>query len=434
LEAPPHGYINGIRPALLPFGRHGDAPIRSNYEGFVMIRGLARAAVLIAMPLLSEPTLAASCHNGASFEQWLDGVKREALAQGISQAALTSALPAISFDPSIVRRDRGQGVFQQSFLQFSDRMVSANRLQVGARQLQTHAALFDRIERQFGVPGPVLTAFWGLETDFGSNIGKTPILRSLATLAYDCRRPDFFRGQLLDALRLIHRGDLKASEMLGDWAGEIGPMQFTPTYYLNHAVDFDADGRRDLRGATDALASTANLLMSHGWRRGEPWLQEVRVPANMPWDQADIEIKHPRSHWMRLGVTAAHGSLPMDDLQASLLLPMGRFGPAFLAYPNFQVYLKWNQAMVYAITAAYYATRLAGAPTVGRGRSDIVMLTTPQVQELQRLLVKVGYKGEPDGRLGLGTRQSVKAAQMKLGMPADSFPTVELLERLRTMR
>jgi hypothetical protein len=154
----------------------------------------------------------------------------------------------------------------------------------------------------------------------------------------------------------------------------------------------------------------------------------------MPWDQADIEIKHPRSHWMRLGVTAAHGALPSDDLQASLLLPMGRFGPAFLAYPNFQIYLKWNQAMVYAITAAYYATRLAGAPAVGRGRGDIAMLTTPQVQELQRLLVKLGYKGEADGRLGLGTRQSVKAAQTKLGMPADSFPTVELLERLRTMR
>lgn len=400
-----------------------------------MIAKFRRAAALMAAAtLLTGPALAASCHNGASFEQWLEGVKREALAQGISQATLASALPAMTFDPSIVRRDRGQGVFQQSFLQFSDRMVSANRLQVGARQLKTHAALFDRIEKQFGVPGPVLTAFWGLETDFGSNLGKLPVLRSLATLAYDCRRPAFFRGQLLDGLRLIQRGDLKASEMLGDWAGEIGPMQFTPTYYLNHAVDFDGDGRRDLRTTADALGSTANLLMSHGWRRGEPWLQEVKVPANLPWDQADIEIKHPVSHWKRLGVGAAHGSLPSDDLPASLLLPMGRFGPAFLAYPNFQVYLKWNQAMVYAITAAYYATRLAGAPAVSRGRGDIVMLTTPQVQELQRLLVKVGYKGEPDGRLGLGTRQAVKAAQMKLGLPADSFPTVDLIERLRTMR
>jgi lytic murein transglycosylase len=395
---------------------------------------LTRTAVLLAAALLSAPAFAVSCHDGASFEQWLEGLKREALAGGISQATIASALPGLTFDPSIVRRDRGQGVFQQSFLQFSDRMVSANRLQTGARQLKTHAALFDRIEKQFGVPGPVLTAFWGLETDFGSNLGKLPVMRSLATLAYDCRRPEFFRGQLLDGLRLIQRGDLKASEMLGDWAGEIGPMQFTPTYYLNHAVDFDGDGRRDLRTTADALGSTANLLMSHGWRRGEPWLQEVRVPQNLPWDQADIGIQHPRSHWVRLGVAAAHGPLPSDDLAASLLLPMGRSGPAFLAYPNFQVYLKWNQAMVYAITAAYYATRLAGAPAISRGRGDIVMLTTPQVQELQRLLVKVGYKGEPDGRLGLGTRQSVKAAQLKLGMPADSFPTTELIDRLRAMR
>jgi lytic murein transglycosylase len=391
-------------------------------------------AALIATSLLSGPASAASCHNGASFEQWLEGVKREALAQGISQATLASALPTMTFDPSIVRRDRGQGVFQQSFLQFSDRMVSANRLQVGARQLKTHAALFERIEKQFGVPGPVLTAFWGLETDFGSNLGKLPVLRSLATLAYDCRRPDFFRGQLLDGLRLIQRGDLKAGEMLGDWAGEIGPMQFTPTYYLNHAVDFDGDGRRDLRTMTDALGSTANLLMNYGWRRGEPWLQEVKVPANLPWDQADIEIQHPVAHWKRLGVTAAHGALPREELQASLLLPMGRLGPAFLAYPNFLVYLKWNQAMVYAMTAAYYATRLAGAPQVSRPSQEVVMLTTPQVQELQRLLVKVGYKEAADGRLGLRTRQSIKAAQLKLGLPADSFPTVDLIERLRTMR
>src|SRR4051812_19853080 len=184
---------------------------------------LTRATALLLAAFLSGPALAAACHNGASFEQWLEALKRDASAQGISQATIASALPAMTFDASIVRRDRGQGVFQQSFLQFSDRMVSANRLQVGARQLKTQAALFDRIEKQFGVPGPVLTAFWGLETDFGSNIGKTPILRSLATLAYDCRRPAFFRGQLLDALRLIQRGDLKAGEMLGDWAGEIGP-------------------------------------------------------------------------------------------------------------------------------------------------------------------------------------------------------------------
>jgi hypothetical protein len=212
-------------------------------------------------------------------------------------------------------------------------------------------------------------------------------------------------------------------------------MQFTPSDYFKYSVDFDGNGRRDLRTVQDALASSANMLASAGWKRGEPWLQEVRVPANMPWDQADVRIQHPRSQWVSWGVRSAHGvALPADGLQASLMLPMGRQGPAFLAYPNFQGYLKWNQAMVYAITAAYYATRLAGAPPVSRTGANIVMLTTPQLAELQRLLMKVGYKGTADGKLGLETRASVKAAQQRLGMPPDSFPTADLIERLRTMR
>jgi lytic murein transglycosylase len=369
------------------------------------------------------------------FERWLEGIKRDALAQGVSQATLAAALPNMVFDPTIIRRDRGQGVFQQSFLQFSDRMVSTNRMQNGARALKTHAALFQRIDQQFGVPGPVLAAFWGLETDFGTNVGKMSILRSVTTLAFDCRRPEFFRPQIIDALRVLQRGDLQIHEMMGDWAGEVGPMQFTPSDYFKYGIDFDGDGRRDLRTVPDALASSANMLASAGWQRGEPWLQEVRVPAQMPWDQAEIRIQHPRSQWVSWGVRAAHGpALPADGLQASLLIPMGRHGPGFLAYPNFQGYLKWNQAMVYAITAAYYATRLAGAPPVSRTGAHIVMLTTPQITELQRLLAKVGYKGTADGKLGVETRASVKAAQQRLGMPPDSFPTPDLIERLRAMR
>jgi lytic murein transglycosylase len=388
-----------------------------------------------AAPKQATPADAKQCPSAIGFERWLEGVKRDAMAQGVSQATLAAAAPHLVFDQTIIRRDRGQGVFQQSFLQFSDRMVSTNRMQNGSRALKTHAALFQRIEEKFGVPGPVLAAFWGLETDFGTNVGKMSVLRSVTTLAFDCRRPEFFRPQVIDALRVLQRGDLTVDEMMGDWAGEVGPMQFTPSDYFKYGVDFDGNGRRDLRTVPDALASSANMLMSAGWKRGEPWLQEVRVPANMPWDQADIRIQHPRSQWVQWGVRSAHGAaLPADELQASLMLPMGRHGPAFLAYPNFQGYLKWNQAMVYAVTAAYYATRLAGAPPVSRTGANIVMLTTPQLAELQRLLVKVGYKGTADGRLGLETRASVKVAQQRLGMPPDSFPTADLIERLRTMR
>jgi lytic murein transglycosylase len=379
----------------------------------------------------------ANCQGGMSFERWLEAVKQEALAQGISRATLTSALPQMTYDAAIVRRDHGQGVFQQSFLQFSDRMVSRDRLTRGPQMMQKHGALFGRVEKEYGVPPAVITAFWGLESDFGSNNGNFSVLRAVTTLAYDCRRPDWFRSQMFDALRIIERGDLTAAEMVGDWAGELGPLQFTPSDYYKYAVDFDGDGKRDLvRSIPDLLASGANFLVGLGWQRGEPWLQEVRVPDALPWEEADLAITHPRSQWVEWGVRAAHGAaLPTDAVPASLLLPMGRHGPAFLAYGNFKAFLGWNSAMVYSTTAAYMATRLTGAPPVGRGKGTVVLLDTARVRELQELLVRHGFgKFTVDGKLGQATRSAVKAAQLKVGLPADSYPTAELIARLRALR
>jgi lytic murein transglycosylase len=399
-----------------------------------MRTGRLATAVLCAVTA-AGPALAASCQT-QSFERWLDGVRQEAAAQGVSATGL-AALNGLVFDPAIVRRDHGQGVFQQSFLQFSDRMAAAYRIQQGGVMIKRHADLFARIEKQYGVPAPVITAFWALESDFGTNNGKYPILRAVATLAYDCRRPDFFRTQLIDALRIVQRGDLRASEMIGDWAGELGPLQFTPSDYYKYAVDFDGDGRRDLiHSVPDLLASGANFLSNLGWKRGEPWLQEVRAPATVPWEQADLSLKHPRAQWARWGVTFADGRpLPADEMPASLLLPMGRLGPAFLAYNNFQAYLGWNASLVYSITAAYLATRIAGAPPLHRGSPNIPVLSGAQIMEMQQLLVRQGFsKAPPDGKFGLTTRAGVRAAQMKLGMPADSYPTAELIERLRATR
>jgi lytic murein transglycosylase len=393
---------------------------------------LATAVLCAAM---AGPALAANCQT-QSFERWLEGVRQEAAAQGVSATGL-AALNGLVFDPAIVRRDHGQGVFQQSFLQFSDRMAAAYRIQQGGVMIKRHADLFARIEKQYGVPAPVITAFWALESDFGTNNGKYPILRAVATLAYDCRRPEFFRTQLIDALRIVQRGDLRASEMIGDWAGELGPLQFTPSDYYKYAVDFDGDGRRDLiHSVPDLLASGANFLANLGWKRGEPWLHEVRAGASVPWEQADLSIKHPRSQWARWGVTFADGRpLPADDLPASLLLPMGRLGPAFLAYNNFQAYLGWNASLVYSTTAAYLATRIAGAPQLHRGSPNIPVLSSAQILELQQLLVRQGFsKAQPDGKFGLSTRAGVRAAQAKLGLPADSYPTAELIERLRVAR
>jgi lytic murein transglycosylase len=396
-------------------------------------------AVLLAVAVLSGPADAAPrCRNTGSFEAWLAGFKKDAEAQGISRQAIAAALDGVTFDPAIIRRDSGQGVFQQSFIQFAGRMTAAGRYQNGLKQLKANAALLSRIEQRTGVPPPVVIALWGLESDYGAYKGGVyNIIRSVATLAYDCRRSAFFRDQLMGAVRLVERGDLKPAEMIGNWAGELGPTQFTPADYFKHGIDFDGDGRVDMiHSVPDALASAANLLKSFGWQKGQPWLQEVRVPAQMPWEQSGLETQHPRSQWVKWGVTAAHGGqLPADTLPASLILPMGHLGPAFLAYPNFKAYIEWNAAIVYSTTAAYFGTRLAGAPPFGPGNGQPVVPTTAQIQELQQLLIQRRMlTGEADGRLGSATRVAVKQAQQKVGLPADAYPTAELIARLRAGR
>ncbi len=389
------------------------------------------ATVLVAS-LSAGPAFAVSCRTSTSFDRWLDEFRREAAGAGVSQRALAAAAPQMVYDQRIVNIDRGQRVFNQTFIEFSNRMVAAYRIQKGGQLIQQYGSVFGRANQQFGVPAAVITAFWGLESDFGANSGKEKSLVALTSLAYDCRRAEMFRGQLLSALQLIDHGDLRPEEMIGSWAGEIGQTQMMPTEYNKWAVDYDGDGHRNLiRSVPDVIGSTANYIESLGWRRGEPWLTNVRVPANLAWDQADLTIQHPRSQWAGWGVTLPDGRpLQADELPASLVLPMGRFGPAFLAYENFQVYLKWNQSLIYSLTAAYYATRLAGAAPMHKGNGTPVALSYEQAKELQQLLRRYGYTGEIDGKLGLSTRTAVKAAQMKLGFPADSWPTVELLARM----
>ena len=261
-------------------------------------------------------------------------------------------------------------MFGQVFTEFAGRMAATYRMQQGQARIKAHAAAFARAEKEYGVPPAVIAAFWGLESDFGANMGNLPTLRSLVSLAYDCRRSDRFVGETIAALKIIDRGDLTPAEMVGSWAGELGQTQFLPTHYFTYAVDYDGDGRRDLlRSPADVIGSTANYIATGlKWRRGEPWLQEVRVPRSQtshlvfPGTRPTSPIQLPRSKWAQLGVTYADGkALPNDDLPASLLLPMGRTGPAFLAYANFAAYTEWNNSLIYSTTAGYLATRIAGA-------------------------------------------------------------------------
>jgi lytic murein transglycosylase len=393
-------------------------------------------AVLWAV-LMGLPTTAfgqANCRNTGAFEPWLASFKKEAAAQGISQAAIAAASPYLVLDQRIINIDRGQKFFAQNFLEISDKMLAGGRLPNGANQIKKHQALFEREVKDFGVPPSVITAFWGLESDFGSGQGKDHAIKSLVTLAYDCRRSEMFRGHLFDALRLIERGDLRADEMIGSWAGELGQTQMMPSEYMAHAIDYDGDGKRNLiKSAADVVGSTGKYLVHLGWKRGEPWLQEIRVPSNLPWKEADLSVQHPRSKWASWGVTYANGKpLPNDNMPTSVVLPLGRFGPSFLAYDNFQAYLKWNQSLNYSLTAGYYATRLDGAPVMNKGGPNIPKITFEETRELQELLQKRGYDvGRIDGVLGLKSRVAIREMQIKLNMPADGWPTAELLGALR---
>jgi lytic murein transglycosylase len=394
------------------------------------------AAGLLGAGLMTGSALAAPrCQNTGNFDAWVAQFKKDALAQGISPKVLAAASPELTFDESVIKRDSGQGVFQRTFLDFAKRLLAGARIPNGIAKMKEHQALFARIEKTYGVPAEVITAVWGLESDYGALFGKFKILPSLATLAYDCRRGDHFRPELMDALRIIERGDQRLDEMNGNWAGEFGGMQFTPTNYIKYGVDFDGDGRRDLIKSTpDTLASAANYLKSIGWRRGEPWLQEVTVPRDMPWQEADLDIQHSLAEWQAWGVRPAHGALPSDgNMPAALILPMGRQGPAFFAYANFKVFIDWNSAYVYSTTVAYFATRLGGAPPVSDdGATKVQLLTTEQMMELQRLLQKQGHDvGQVDGRLGSGTRKAVRKAQLKYKLPADSWPTAKLIAKLQ---
>lgn len=386
----------------------------------------------LGLAILSAPALADTSCRREGFAQWLLGVRAEAAAKGMSGSTL-AALDSVKQAPKVLAQDRTQPSLSQSFVSFAARIVSHDRISRGRALLAKHARTIDRIEREYGVPGAVVAAFWGLETDFGAFMGSFDSLDALATLAYDCRRPDYFRAELLAALTLLDRGDLRRSEMRGAWAGELGQVQFTPTNYLKYAVDFDGDGRRDLVSSVpDALASAARLLVSLGWQPNAPWLEEVALPKAMDWSQAGRSIRHPRRYWAGEGVRRRDGSpLRADGVETALVLPMGRTGPAFLAYRNFDIFWEWNNSSNYSLAAAYFATRLAGAPKMAAG-SGVEMLNAAQMAEVQTRLNQAGFDAGPaDGRLGQRTRDGVRAAQIAFGMAPDGFPTRELLDRLR---
>ncbi len=379
--------------------------------------------------IMAGSAAAQSC--GGSFGSFVSAMKAEAAARGHDATTINRFFANARQDPKVIRADRAQGIFQMPFIDFSRRLISQNRLNAGIRNGQRFDGIFDRVEREFGVSRGVLLAFWAFETDFGAVQGNFNTVNALLTLSHDCRRPDLFRPQVFAALELYERGDIDPARTTGAWAGEIGMVQMLPEDIIRNGVDGDGDGKVRLKtSAADALLSGANLLRSLGWRAGEPWMQEVVMPSDFDWSRTGLDTWAKASDWTAAGVQPRSGSLLAPDLDAAILLPQGRQGPAFLVYPNFNVFFEWNQSFIYVTTAAYFATRLEGAPVYQPG-NPTAALNESQMKSLQRKLEARGHDvGGIDGILGAKTRKAVQAEQVRLGLPADAWPTRGLLDVL----
>jgi len=377
------------------------------------------------------PAMPAKPACGGDLGQWLRAMAQEAKEAGVRQKTIDK-LTTASIDQRVLKRDRAQGIFNLTFADFSNRLISRDRLEKGKSNLQKYYSSFARAEEVYGVPAPVITAFWRLETDYGAIQGDFDTLNALFTLSYDCRRPELFRPQLIALLKLIDQGVIHTNTT-GAWAGEIGQMQLLPRDYLERGVDGDGDGKVDLKNSVpDAVMTAARILSDLGWKRGKPWLEEVRLTrTDMPWHEAKRSIRKSRAEWAALGVRYQNGTaLDNNAPDAALILPMGGKGPAFLASENFDIFVVWNRSIVYATTAAYFATRLSGADAFIPGRPD-TGLSLDEAKALQEKLIARGYDiGQVDGIIGQQTRDAVTKEQLRLNISADSWPTKELLNKI----
>ena len=395
----------------------------------MLSRTLLLAAVL--SPALIHAAEPAS--NSPEFQVCVAGLKETALERGISSAVVERDLASVNYVARVIELDRQQPEFSESFATYFDRRVTQDRIVRGRALMQEHQQLLNRISREFGVPAQYLVAFWGLETNFGGFFGKMPVLDSLATLACDPRRSDYFTGELINALKIIDEGSITAEKMQGSWAGAMGHTQFMPSVFLRYAIDYDGDGKRDLWGSLpDALASAANFLRGIGWQTEQRWGREVSLPKNFAFEKAGLANSLSLAQWQSLGVRQTGGtSLPNEDMTASLLVPTGHEGPAFLVYDNFHVIMRWNRAEAYALAVGHLADRINGAGALQRQPAQAPRLSRNQVVALQTALNDKGHNaGEPDGVLGPGTRAAISRYQQSRQQVADGFVSKAILTEL----
>lgn len=345
------------------------------------------------------------------------------------------AFAGVSVNDEVVRLDGRQAEFTKPIWEYLDGAASPARIETGAAKRVALAPTLTSIEKTYGVDADIVLAIWGMETNYGVNRGSIPVIESLATLAYEGRRRDFAEGELLAALRILQAGDVAPGNMLGSWAGAMGHTQFMPTSYLTFAVDFDHSGHPDIWGAspTDALASTANYLAKRGWKRGQPWGMEIRLPQGFNYASADQANRRPVADWNDRGVTTLAGKPLPNYGNAAILAPAGARGPAFVVYDNFFVIKTYNNATSYALGVAYLGDRIGGGgPIVATWPRDERELSRTEKVELQQRLTALGYDtGSQDGVIGPNTINALRAWQSSQGMTPDGFATAAILQTIR---
>jgi lytic murein transglycosylase len=368
------------------------------------------------------------------FARWVKGFRASARAAGITEATLRSAFEAVQYLPRVIELDRAQPEFERTVWDYLDTAVSPQRVARGQEKLLQVREAADAAAERYGVAPGIMVAIWGIESRYGDIVGSTPTIDALATLGFEGRRRDWARAELLATLKIVQSGDIARAQMIGSWAGAMGQTQFLPSSFLAYAVDADGDGRRDIWGSVaDVLASTANYLARAGWRAGEPWGAEVQLPPGFDVSRAAVSVRKPTAQWVAEGVRSIDDAALPKYADGAILLPAGARGPAFLVGPNFRAILRYNNSTSYALAVGLLAQGIGNGPGVrAPWPRDLAALTRSQVQALQAALNQRGFGGpRPDGRFGPATREALRRYQRSVGLPADGYPTVELLLRLQ---
>lgn len=375
----------------------------------------------------------AQANDSYAFKQWVKTLKAEAKQEKISAKTIKSTFKNAKYLPRVIALDRSQPEFISTFLNYIDNRVTPNKIAHGRSLLQEHESLLSQVELQYGVHKTILVAFWGLETNYGGYQGDFGLPSALMTLAYEGRRADFFRAQLLDAMRIVDAKHNNVAGMRGSWAGAMGHMQFMPSTFVKYGVDADADGKINIWGSLpDAFSSAANYLAQVGWRKDEPAMLEVKLPANFDYTLAQLNNKKSTKKWTELGVRDMNDQLLPEFDNAAIILPQGWQGPAFMVFSNFDVIMDWNRSVNYALSVAHLANQFESEkPIIAREQAESGSLSFNQMWALQAKLNELGFDcGQPDGFPGLKTQEAIRQYQATKNLPQDGYASPSLYQQL----